>query len=247
MQRRQWMLTVAVALVTAAITAGAPSIAATFDAHNAENVDGLNAVKSSVSTMQAAGRLVAHNSSGVVPKKFLPQVGNAETLDGLDASAFALAGASPTVFLRATLTTTIGARAPGTVSTGEVLIPMPSGDWTQVNGRLEQFVTRSTIVTEPASCTPDSGTNYTTNGGLQSGVRVTNDAGAMIAGGVLRWLRPAQESSGVTALVDGSTDAWFLWGVDGAPRHLVAAFRNDCVGSGQDYDVKVEVIGLAFS
>ena len=58
---------------------------------------------------------------------------------------------------------------------------MPNGDWTQVDGRLEQFTMRSTILSAPATCTPDSGQGYTTDGGLLNYVRVLDNGGNIMA------------------------------------------------------------------
>ena len=85
---------IVVAFLTAAVTAGAPAVAgvvATY-AKNAGKVDGIHAVRSKASLDTAAGKLVAHNRRGVIPKKFVPNAGNASTLDNLDSSAFAASG-----------------------------------------------------------------------------------------------------------------------------------------------------------
>jgi hypothetical protein len=53
---------------------------------NADQVDGFDAVGAKATLGQAAGRLVAHNKAGVIPARFVPNAGNATTLDGLDSS-----------------------------------------------------------------------------------------------------------------------------------------------------------------
>jgi hypothetical protein len=83
---RRHLSVVLVAMVTAAVTAGGPVLARTV--LNADKVDGLDAVKASATLKQARGNLVAHNRHGVIPRRFVPKVGNASTLDRLDSSAF---------------------------------------------------------------------------------------------------------------------------------------------------------------
>lgn len=68
--------TVVVAVVAAAVTAGAPALAhgvqhALF-AHNADKVDGIHAVGAGATPAQAAGKLVATGGSGRFPPKFMP-------------------------------------------------------------------------------------------------------------------------------------------------------------------------------
>jgi hypothetical protein len=68
--------TVVVAVVAAAVTAGAPALAhgvqhALF-AHNADKVDGKHAVGSGATLNKAAGNLVATSSSGRFAPKFVP-------------------------------------------------------------------------------------------------------------------------------------------------------------------------------
>ncbi len=102
--------TVLVAMLTAALTAAAPAVArSALDVINADKVDGKDAVGSAATLAHAAGKLVAHNNAGVIPKRFVPMAGKADTatnaghaaaagtaahsansalLDGLDSTAF---------------------------------------------------------------------------------------------------------------------------------------------------------------
>ena len=68
--------TVVVAVVAAAVTAGAPALAhgvqhALF-AHNADKVDGIHAVGAGATPSQAAGKLVATGGNGRLAPKFMP-------------------------------------------------------------------------------------------------------------------------------------------------------------------------------
>lgn len=83
---RRHMSTVLVAMVTAAVTAGAPAIAhgvhAAF-AHNADKVDGKHAVGSSASTAARKGKLVATSpTTGRLPNNIISKALNAAKLDG---------------------------------------------------------------------------------------------------------------------------------------------------------------------
>ena len=89
---RKHLTTIIVAMITAMVTAGAPALAhgvqhALF-AHNADKVDGKHAVGAGANLTNAAGKLVAHNGAGKLPPKFIPKVGDANNLDGLDSTAF---------------------------------------------------------------------------------------------------------------------------------------------------------------
>lgn len=88
--------TVVVAMVTAAVTAGAPAIAhgvnhALF-AHNANKVDGKHAVGSGASLGKRAKKLVATNGAGYLPNNIIQKALDSDLLDGLDSTAFAVAG-----------------------------------------------------------------------------------------------------------------------------------------------------------
>ena len=68
--------TMVVAVVAAAVTAGAPALAhgvqhALF-AHNADKVDGIHAVGAGATPAQAAGKLVATGAGGRFAPKFMP-------------------------------------------------------------------------------------------------------------------------------------------------------------------------------
>ncbi|HEX6844927.1 MAG TPA: hypothetical protein VF235_07430 [Actinomycetota bacterium] len=53
---------------------------------NADRVDGYHAVGAKAALQDAAGALVAHNAQGVIPRRFVPGAGDAQTLDGLDST-----------------------------------------------------------------------------------------------------------------------------------------------------------------
>ena len=83
--------TILVALVTSAVFAGGPAIAAIVA--NAHRVDGKHAVGSSASASQRAGKLVATNSAGRLPNNIIAKANDSDKLDGQDSSAFLGAGA----------------------------------------------------------------------------------------------------------------------------------------------------------
>ena len=78
--------TILVALVTSAVFAGGPAIAAIVA--NSHRVDGKHAVGSSASSAQRAGKLVATNSSGKLPNNIIAKANDANKLDGRDSSEF---------------------------------------------------------------------------------------------------------------------------------------------------------------
>ena len=93
---RRHLGTVAIAMVTALATANAPAIAhgvhALF-AHKADKVDGLHAVKSSVSKKKRRGKLVATDpTTGRLPNNILKRAPNSNKLDGLDSLDFLRVG-----------------------------------------------------------------------------------------------------------------------------------------------------------
>lgn len=114
---RRHLPTIVVAMVTAAVTAGGPAIAATIAdyATNADMVDKKHAVGAGAKPADRAGKLVATNSvgrlpnniiakapdssrlGGLLPSAFLPATGkaaDADLLDGLDSTGFLGAGAT---------------------------------------------------------------------------------------------------------------------------------------------------------
>jgi hypothetical protein len=70
---RKHAMTIVVAMVTAAVTAGGPALAGVIAdyAKNADKVDGLHAVAAKASPTKAKGKLVATDSTGKFPAKFL--------------------------------------------------------------------------------------------------------------------------------------------------------------------------------
>lgn len=94
--RRKHAATIAVAMVTAVVTANAPAIAhgvhAMF-AHNADKVDGLHAVKSNATKKKRRGKLVATSAkTGRLPNNIIKKAPDANKLDGFDSLAFLKAG-----------------------------------------------------------------------------------------------------------------------------------------------------------
>ena len=86
---RRHASTVVVAMVTAAVTAGGPAVAAAYDAMNARKVDGRDAVGAGASASDRAGNLVATNSAGRLPNNIISKAPDAQELDGNDSTAFA--------------------------------------------------------------------------------------------------------------------------------------------------------------
>jgi hypothetical protein len=119
-QLRKHSATVIVAFITAAVTAGTPALAGVFAeyAKNSDKVDGVHAVRASASLRDAAGRLVAHNGSGVIPKRFLPRVGDADTLDGQDSTDFYSAGSKVDDSAHAEDADTVGGLTPAQLGSG---------------------------------------------------------------------------------------------------------------------------------
>ncbi len=85
--------TIAVAMATAAVTAGAPALAhgvkhALF-AHNSAAVDGKSAVGAEATKSQRKGKLVATDPvTGRLPNNLIKKAPNADKLDGLDSTKF---------------------------------------------------------------------------------------------------------------------------------------------------------------
>lgn len=84
-------------MVTAAVTAAAPSIAAAFDAQNADKVDGKHAVGAGASSQKRAGKLVATKSNGKLPNNIIAKApaaksadmsADSQKLDGIDSTGF---------------------------------------------------------------------------------------------------------------------------------------------------------------
>jgi hypothetical protein len=83
---RRNLTTVLVAMITAAVTVGGPTIAAKIT--NADKVDGKHAVGANATVAARAGKLVATNSSGYLPSNIVLKAANADKLDGMDSKAF---------------------------------------------------------------------------------------------------------------------------------------------------------------
>jgi hypothetical protein len=86
--------TFVVAVVTAAVTASAPAVAATLAdyAKNADKVDGRHAVGAHAASGERAGRLVATNAQGRLPNDIIGTAPNAERVDGLEGEDLATKG-----------------------------------------------------------------------------------------------------------------------------------------------------------
>ncbi len=88
---RRHLTTVTVAMVTAAVTAGAPAMAGAIAeyARDADRVDGKHAVSASATREERAGKLVAVNRDGYLPTAIVRNAQNSYRLDGLTEAAFA--------------------------------------------------------------------------------------------------------------------------------------------------------------
>ena len=88
---RRHLSTILVAMVTAAVTAGGPAIAASIAdyAKNADKVDGKHAVGSGASVTSRKGKLVATSgTTGKLPNNIIVKAPDANELDGLNSTAF---------------------------------------------------------------------------------------------------------------------------------------------------------------
>ena len=95
MQIRRHLTTIIVAMVTAAITAGGPALAAAVaEAVNADTVDGKHAVGAGASVANRKGKLVATSgTTGRLPNNIISKAPNANQLDGIDSTGFLRKGA----------------------------------------------------------------------------------------------------------------------------------------------------------
>lgn len=84
---RQDLRTALVAAITASVVA-APAATAAVIATNSDKVDGKHAVGAGASKQTRAGKLVATDSTGVLPNNIIDKAPDANKLDGLDATAF---------------------------------------------------------------------------------------------------------------------------------------------------------------
>ncbi|MDQ3991873.1 MAG: hypothetical protein M3245_06165 [Actinomycetota bacterium] len=85
---RRHVETAVVAVVASVVTAAAPTIAAQFDASNADRVDGKHAVSARASIAERTGKLVATNRLGRLPNNIIGKAPDAGRLDGLDSTEF---------------------------------------------------------------------------------------------------------------------------------------------------------------
>ena len=86
---RRHAVTIMVAMITAAVTAGGPAVAAAVaDAINADKVDGRDAVGPKASADKRAGNLVATKPNGKLPNDIIAEAPNADRLDGLNSTDF---------------------------------------------------------------------------------------------------------------------------------------------------------------
>jgi hypothetical protein len=87
---RKHSQTIIVAMITAAVTATAPTIAgAAYDAVNADKVDGKHAVGAGATVKKRKGKLVAtKGTTGLLPNNIIAKAPNADKLDGIDSSRF---------------------------------------------------------------------------------------------------------------------------------------------------------------
>lgn len=94
---------VVVAMVTAAVTAGGPAIAATIAdyAKDADKVDGRHAVGADTPTSERRGKLVATNgATGRLPNNIIAKAPDADRLDGISSTGFARTSLRPGMTLR---------------------------------------------------------------------------------------------------------------------------------------------------
>src|SRR5262245_26149707 len=89
---RQDLRSVLVAAITASVVA-APAATAAVIVANSDKVDGKHAVGAGASRQSRAGKLVATDRSGELPSNIIEKAPDANTLDGLDSTAFLGAGA----------------------------------------------------------------------------------------------------------------------------------------------------------
>ena len=90
---RQHLATILVAMVTAAVTAGGPALAAAVQqAMNADTVDSRHAVGAGASRTKRAGKLVATNDVGRLPDDIIAKAPNADRLDGVNSNRYARHG-----------------------------------------------------------------------------------------------------------------------------------------------------------
>lgn len=79
----------AAALVIAVAATGGPVVAAAFDAHNADKVDGRHAVGFGAPLAKRKGKLVATSpQTGKLPNTIIAKAPNADRLDGKDSSVY---------------------------------------------------------------------------------------------------------------------------------------------------------------
>ena len=91
---RKHLPTMIVAMVTAAVTAGGPALAAAVSqAMNADTVDYRHAVGAGASRSNRAGKLVATNVEGRLPGNIIAKAPNADRLDGVNSAKYARHGA----------------------------------------------------------------------------------------------------------------------------------------------------------
>lgn len=85
---RRHATTIVIAMITAAITAGGPALAAAvYDAVNADKVDGKHAVGAAASPSDRSGKLVATNADGRLPNNIIERAPDAAKLQGRPANA----------------------------------------------------------------------------------------------------------------------------------------------------------------
>ena len=87
------LTTILVAMVTAAVTAGGPALAAAVaEAVNADKVDGRHAVGAGATRAEREGKLVATSgTTGRLPNDIIAKAPDANELDGLDSKDFSRA------------------------------------------------------------------------------------------------------------------------------------------------------------
>ena len=215
---RKHLSTILVAMVTAAVTAGAPAIAAAFDALNADKVDGKHAVGAGASVTKRKGKLVATNKQGRLPNNIIKKAPDANKLDGKDSTAFLganekaanadkLDGVDSADFMRAT-----------------------GASYNSNSGTLTNDAPETTLLTLPG---------LTLKGTCAGGVP---DTRLDLAGG---WSEGWVESNGGGPVVDSTVDpGQSMSGTSADPMHHTyqLSFRSASLG-GSERTVTIEVWG----
>lgn len=105
------MRLIGVAAVTAVLVAAGPVVARSVVdfARNAHRVDGIHAVEASTSAGKRAGKLVATNANGRLPRNLIPLAADSSRLDGFSSQAFVFRCGAGSLRGHATVPSNVGA------------------------------------------------------------------------------------------------------------------------------------------